>query len=180
MRRAALAFAVALAATTPLAACDTADPLGFYAEPATEVVAPLELTGRVVDKADLFNPRQEDILTAKLEGIERDTMAQLVVVTTPSLEGHTIEDYALALGRGWRIGDKERNDGLLLVVAPNERKVRIEVGSGLERRVDDLFAAEVIEEMIPHFRESRYPQGIEIGVDDLGSRLRETTMAEAA
>ena len=179
MRGAILALAAALATTT-LVACDAADPLGLRAEPAREVVAPLEHTGRVVDQANLIDAPQERVLLEKLERVERDTMAQLVVVTTPSLQGYSIEDYSLALGRGWGIGDRERDDGVLLVIAPNERKVRIEVGYGLEQQLDDVLAAEIIEDMMPHFRNGQYQPGIETGVDEIGARLREFSMKEAA
>lgn len=166
MRILAILLAVALGA------CDAGDPLGLYPEPAAQVIAPLELTGRVVDAAELLAPTQEAEITSALAAIGQDTLAQVIVVTTPSLDGMTIEDYSLALGRGWGIGDKERNDGLLIVVAPNERKVRIEVGYGLEDTIDDPFAARIIDTMTPYFSRGDYAGGIGIGVSRLGDRIR--------
>src|SRR5690349_20790781 len=89
-----------------------------------------KLTGRVVDEAGLLDPAREAALSQKLQTLEQQTGRQLVVATLPSLERRTIEDYGYRLGRAWGIGDKEEDDGVLLIVAPNERKVRIETGYG--------------------------------------------------
>ena len=171
---------ILVVACLPLAACDSDDPLGLYPEPAREVIAPLELTGRVVDAADILSVEEEKSIADKLESIELDTLAQLVVVTTPSLDGYSITDYSLALGRGWGIGDSERNDGLLLVVAPNDRKVRIEVGYGLEETIEDPEAKEIITQIIPMFRTEDYFTGITLGVDLLDAELHEPILKEAA
>ncbi|UOR14346.1 TPM domain-containing protein [Qipengyuania aquimaris] len=171
---------LAVCAALAVASCDASDPFGLQPEAAIEVVAPLELTGRVVDAAGILTADEQRKLDGKLADIEKRTLAQLVVVTTPSLEGKRIEDYSLALGRGWGIGDAERNDGLLMVVAPNERQVRIEVGYGLEETVDDVFAKEIIVKMTPHFSEGRFHEGIETGIDLLNAKLGETKMKEAA
>jgi uncharacterized protein len=105
--------------------------------------------------------------------VERETGAQFVVVTLRSLEGRSIEDYSVRLGRHWGIGRKGVDDGVMLVVAPAERKVRIEVGYGLEKRVTDPFAGKVIRErLIPAFREGRFPQGIRAASDAITERLR--------
>jgi uncharacterized protein len=131
------------------------------------------LTGRVVDEADLLPPAQEATLNQKLARVEREVGPHFVVVTIPTLQGYPIEEYGVQLGRRWGIGSKERNDGLLLIVAPSERKVRIEVGYGLERRVTDPFAAKVIrEDILPRFHAGRFPEGIEAASDALISRLR--------
>jgi uncharacterized protein len=131
------------------------------------------LTGRVVDQADLLDPASEASLVGKLAAVERDFGPQFVVVTVPTLQGYPIEDYGVQLGRHWGIGHKERNDGVLLIVAPSERKVRIEVGYGLERRVTDPFAAKVIREAaLPRFREGDLGDGIEATSDAIIARLR--------
>ena len=173
-----LALVCALALASP--ACDTADPFGLYPEPAREVVAPLGLTGRVVDEAHLLSESEEAAITQELDCLEQDTLVQLVVVTTPSLDGQSIEDYSLALGRGWGIGDKDRDDGLLLVLAPRERRMRIEVGYGLEDIVDDPFAAEVVEGMKPYFKNADYKGGIDYGVARLSDRVRKPASRKAA
>lgn len=130
-------------------------------------------TGPVVDQANLLDAGQEASLTGKLAAVERDVGPQFVVVTVPTLQGYSIEDYGVQLGRHWGIGNKKLNDGLLLIVAPAERKVRIEVGYGLERRVTDPFAAKVIQEQaLPHFRAGDLARGIEASSAALIARLR--------
>lgn len=131
------------------------------------------LTGRVVDQAELLSPAQERRLDAASEAVEREVGPQFVIVTANSLQGRPIEEFGLTLGRQWGIGSAERDDGLILLVAPNERKVRIEVGYGLERRVTDPFAARVLrEQVLPRFRDGDYAGGIEAGSDALIARLR--------
>ncbi len=125
----------------------------------------LELTGRVVDAADVLSPEAEARLTTRLAALEKETGVQLVVATTPDLGGQTIEAYSLALANAWALGDAERDDGLLLLVAPNQRKVRIEVGYGLEASVRDEEAAEIIQNAIlPPFRAKAFDAGVEAGV----------------
>jgi uncharacterized protein len=89
------------------------------------------LTGRVVDDAELLGPDVEEELTGELKALEDKSSDQLVVVTVPSLQGYTIEDYGYRLGRHWGIGTAKLSNGVVLIVAPNEHKVRIEVGYGL-------------------------------------------------
>jgi len=112
----------------------------------------LELTGRVVDKAGLLDSATATALTARLARLERQTGVQMVIATTPTLGGEAINDYSLRLARSWALGSKERNDGLLLLVAPTERKVRIEVGKGLETVMKDEVCDQIIRHMMmPHF-----------------------------
>src|SRR3546814_10027569 len=117
--------------------CSTDRDIG--AAPASSETAPAypfpALTGRDVDAANLLPPQQEARLSDRLKTLEDRSKHQFVVVTVPSLGGHTIDDYGLHLGRTWGIGRKDYNDGVLLIVAPNERKVRIEVGYGLEKEI---------------------------------------------
>lgn len=130
------------------------------------------LTGRVVDNADLLDPAQEAALTQKLEALENQSQRQVVVVTLPTLNGYDISDYGYQLGREWGIGDAERNDGALLIVAPNERKVRIEVGYGLEGILTDALSSLIIQnQIIPRFRADDYPGGIEAGADAIVQQL---------
>ena len=131
------------------------------------------LTGRVVDGADLLSPAEEQSLSAKSAALQSEIGPQYVVVTVPSLGGRPIEQYGVQLGRRWGIGDRERNDGLMLIVAPAERMARIEVGYGLEKRVTDPFAAKVLRERIlPRFAKGDFPAGIAAGSDALIARLR--------
>ena len=127
-----------------------------------------KLSGRVVDDANLIAPSVEAQLTRRLAALETRTTDQLVVVTVPSLGGHAIEQYGLRLGNGWGIGQKGKNNGVLLIVAPNERKVRIEVGQGLEAVLTNSEAKRIIEQaMLPRFRSGDIEQGIISGVDGI-------------
>jgi uncharacterized protein len=122
------------------------------------------LTGRVVDGANLLSTGLEAELTSMLEKHERDTSNQVVVVTLPSLQGTTIEDFGYRLGRHWGIGQEGRDNGVLLIVAPNEHKVRIEVGYGLEGTLTDALGRTIIEtDIVPRFRSDDYPGGIRAG-----------------
>jgi uncharacterized protein len=126
------------------------------------------LSGRVVDEADILPDRARVELISRLATLEAKTSDQLVVVTLRSLRGRTIEQYGIALGRHWQIGQKGKNNGVLLIVAPNERKVRIEVGYGLEGVLPDAVAKYIIEQAIlPHFRASDAAGGIARGADDI-------------
>jgi uncharacterized protein len=131
------------------------------------------LTGRVVDQANLLSPAKEAELTARLEKLEQDTTDQLVVVTVESLQDRDIADYGYQLGRHWGIGQSETNNGVLLIVAPNERKVRIEVGYGLEPILTDALSALIIHnQILPAFREGGFERGITDGVDAIETQLR--------
>jgi uncharacterized protein len=142
-------------------------------ETAPKLKPALELTGRVVDAANLLTPETEARLTAKLAAAENDFGPQMVVATTPSLGGRKIEAYSLDLARAWAIGDKKRNDGLILLVAPNERKVRIEVGLGLEGSFSDAFAQTILEEnILPLFKGSEFDAGVEAGVDRMINKMK--------
>jgi uncharacterized protein len=130
------------------------------------------LTGRVVDAANIIPDADEAALTAKLEALEAQSGRQLVVATIPDLQGYPIEDYGYQLGRAWKIGEKAVNNGALLVVAPNERKLRVEVGYGLEPILTDLFSGVIIRDVIlPRFKANDYPGGINAGVDALAVQL---------
>jgi uncharacterized protein len=131
------------------------------------------LTGRVVDSASLLSVSQRRTLSNQLVDAERRSKHQFVVVTVQSLGGHTIEDYGLNLGRTWGIGRKCFNDGVLLIVAPNERKVRIEVGTGLEKALTDAEAGAIIEkDILPRFKAGDMPGGIAAGSEAI---IREIT-----
>jgi uncharacterized protein len=127
-----------------------------------------QLTGRVVDEAGVLDPATRAALTTKLADFETRTTGQLVVVTLKSLQDTSIEDYGYQLGRAWGIGQKEKNSGALLIVAPNERKVRIEVGYGLEGQLTDAVSKLIIENAIlPRFKAGDFAGGITRGVDDI-------------
>ena len=126
------------------------------------------LTGRVVDQAHLLTAAQVQDLTSKSEALEAQNGAQLVVVTVNSLEGYPVEDYGYRLGRAWGIGQKGKDNGIILLVAPNERKVRIEVGYGETPNLTDAMSGLIIrEQILPHFKQDPpdYGGGIEAGAD---------------
>jgi uncharacterized protein len=126
------------------------------------------LTGRVVDDAQLLGADDEEQLTSDLKALEDKSSDQLVVVTVPSLQGHAIEDFGYQLGRHWGIGTKQLSNGVLLIVAPNEHKVRIEVGRGLEPTLTDALSKIIIENSIlPRFRAGDFAGGIKDGVRDI-------------
>lgn len=131
-----------------------------------------KLSGRVVDAANLLSPDQETQLTLKLAALEKQSGRQVVVATLPDLQGYDIADYGYRLGRGWGIGAKGRNDGALLIVAPKERKVRIEVGYGLEGILTDALSSRIIRNaIIPRFKANDYPGGVMAGADELTKLL---------
>ena len=126
------------------------------------------LTGRVVDEANIIPPATETEIEGKLATLEAKTTDQLVVATVPSLQGYDIADFGYQLGRHWAIGQKDKNNGVLLIVAPNEREVRIEVGYGLEGDLTDALTKIIIENaIIPRFKEDDMAGGIVAGVDDI-------------
>src|SRR4249919_3413328 len=130
------------------------------------------LTGRVIDDAGILDAGTRAALTQKLDEFEAKTSDQLVVVTLKSLQGTSVEDFGIELGRHWQIGQKGKNNGVLLIVAPNERKVRIEVGYGLEGALTDAVSRLIIENAItPRFRAGDFAGGITRGVDDIVSVL---------
>lgn len=123
------------------------------------------LSGRVVDQANLLSPQAERQLTVMLSQHEEATSNQVVVVTLSSLGGYEIADYGYQLGREWGIGQKGRDNGVLLIVAPNERKVRIEVGYGLEGSLTDARSKQIIEtEITPRFKKKDMEGGIIAGI----------------
>ncbi|NBB52760.1 methanol dehydrogenase, partial [Rhizobium sp. CRIBSB] len=131
------------------------------------------LTGRVVDEARLITPGTEAALTETLARLEAETSDQVVVVTVNSLQGYEIEDYGYQLGRAWGIGQKDKDNGILLIVAPNERKVRIETGYGLEGIMTDALSAVIIHDRIlPAFRVGGFERGITEGVSAIETQLR--------
>jgi uncharacterized protein len=130
-------------------------------------------SGHVNDFASVLEEADESYLESFLEDLKRETSAQVVVVTVPSLERMTIEEYAHRLFRDWGIGDAQRDDGILILVAPLDRSVRIEVGYGLEGILPDGLAGEIIRTaMLPEFRAGNLPRGIGRGIDRISRILR--------
>ncbi len=134
-----------------------------------------KLTGRVVDDAHILSAPTVDSLTQLLAAYENGTTNQVVVVTVPDLKGNAIEEFGYQLGRHWQIGQKGKNNGALLIVAPKEHKVRIEVGYGLEPLLTDAASSVIVQQVIlPDFRAGNMEQGVVDGtkamLDVLGGK----------
>ncbi|MDB6145624.1 MAG: rane protein [Pseudomonas sp.] len=156
--------------------------LGLLLASATVALAALvfpPLTGRVVDTAQLIDGQTKVQLTQMLDAHEQTTGEQVVVVTLPNLQGATIEDYGYQLGRAWGIGQKDKDNGALLIVARDDRKVRIEVGYGLEERLTDAQSSVIINQVIaPAFRAGNYAGGISQGAQAMLQVLGGDPLAE--
>lgn len=149
--------------------------LVFVIGAAAQAAAPSfpPLTGRVVDQADILAAATEQDLSAKLEAHEHATGHQLVVATVASLDGRDIATYGVELGRAWGIGRKEKDTGAILLVAPNDREVRIEVGYGLEGILTDARSRLIIENnILPSFRAGQMEAGVVAGADSILAALR--------
>ncbi len=140
--------------------------------PALAYQSPGQPVNYVSDYADLLTPQTEDLLNDMLKALEASTSAQIAIVTIPSLEGDTIENYAEKLFQDWGIGQENQDNGLLLLVAKDDRQVRIEVGYGLEPLVTDAKAHQIIQTyLIPAFKQNQYALGITQATDQLVSLI---------
>jgi uncharacterized protein len=162
MRHAALALTLVLAfAGAPAAAPAPA--------PAYEIPF---LTGRVVDEANIISADERNRLTAMLQAHEQATTNQIVVLTVPTIGQASVEEYAVKVFEAWKLGQKGKDNGVLVVVVPQDRKMRIEVGYGLESTLPDGAAGEIIRTwMTPAFKAGNYDKGIEDGVAAVVARL---------
>lgn len=132
--------------------------------------------GFVNDYAGLLSPAVKTELEARLTQLEKDTTAEVAVVTVKSLEGDYVEDYAVKLFEKWKIGKKDKNNGVLFLVALDERKMRIEVGYGLEPVITDGRAGRIRDDdVIPKFKENDYEGGITAGVASIEKYIRDGT-----
>lgn len=131
-----------------------------------------KFTGVVVDAANVIPDDQEAALTTRLQDLQKTTGNQLVVATIPSLEGYPIEDYGYRLLRSWGVGLKGLNNGAILIVAPTDRKVRIEVGYGLEPVLTDAFSSVIVnQQILPRFKAGDMPGGIVAGANAVADQL---------
>lgn len=160
MRRAALFLGACLAALAAIASHAAAVPY---------------LSGRITDNAELLGNETKRQLTAQLKAHEQETTHQIAVLTVNSLEGESVEEYAHAVFNAWKLGQKGKDNGVLLLVAPNERRMRIEVGYGLEDTLTDVAASRIIRNvMTPRFKEGNYEAGIAAGVQAVIGHLAGT------
>ncbi|GAB4237514.1 MAG: hypothetical protein Tsb0034_12710 [Ekhidna sp.] len=139
------------------------------------------LTERVTDLADIFSASEEQFLTNQLKELETRKGSQLAILTVNSTKPETIEQYAIRVVEQWKLGREDIDDGVLLIIAKNDRKLRIEVGYGLEGAITDAYAKRIINNIIvPHFRDGDYYLGVEEGVEAIiglieGEELPEVT-----
>lgn len=123
------------------------------------------LTGRVTDNAQILSDETRKTITANLKAHEEKTTNQIAVLTVPTLEGVSIEEYAVTVFNTWKLGQKGKDNGILLIVAPKDRKMRIEVGYGLEGTMTDGIAGSIIRNaMTPFFKNNDYDRGMDEGV----------------
>jgi len=127
---------------------------------------------RVQDRANVLPAAQEIELARRSEALEKATSDQLVVVTVPTLNGRDIARFGTALGNREGIGQADKDNGVLVIVAPNERQVRIAVGDGLEGLLTDQRASEIVRHMLPHFRSGDQLGAINLGVNEIDAVLR--------
>ena len=139
-------------------------------------VAALEvpkLTGYVNDLAGVISPEVELKIENFLRGFEASDSTQLVVLTIESLEGESLEEYSLKVADSWKIGQKEKDNGALLLISKQDRKIRIEVGYGLEGKLTDLLAGRIIDnEITPEFKAGNYDAGVIAGVSAMAESVR--------
>jgi uncharacterized protein len=146
--------------------------VAFFLAPLAYALDFPALTGRVVDQAGVMTAQSKSDIEAKSKALEDKSSIQLVVATVKSLQGNDVETYANQLFRFWRLGEAKKNNGVLLLVAPAEHKVRIEVGYGLEGTLTDALSSVIISSaIIPRFKANDFSGGIERGVDGIISVL---------
>lgn len=153
---------------------------------AAHAAMPARPAGPVLDQAGIIPDAEEAALAQKLSAYNAQTGRAVIVATVASLDGQDIESYANTLFRTWGVGGKETDQGLLFLIAPNDRKVRIEVGYGLEEFLPDVLAGRIITGAVtPKFKAGDYPGGINAGIDQILTQLNRTpaeakAVAEAA
>jgi uncharacterized protein len=147
--------------------------LSLLAAPAAAQSFPKLAGNPVVDQADIIPADREAALNTQLLDLQKRTGHQLVVATVNSLEGNDVGEYGYKLGRAWGIGGKEANDGVVFLIAPNDRRMNISVGYGLEPVLTDALSGRIIRDQVtPKFKEGDYPGGIQAGVDAIAEQIQ--------
>jgi len=139
------------------------------------------LRGRVNDDAGMISAQTKTALEARLAELETDESTQVVILTVPSLEGEPIEEFSMKVVEAWKIGRKGYDNGVLLLVSRDDRKVRIEVGYGLEGRLTDLLAGRIVDnDIVPAFKEGQFDAGFQKGVESILLAVRGEYTAPSA
>ena len=153
----------------------------LFAAPAAAQTFPKLAGNPVVDQADIIPAAEEAALNTQLLELQQRTGHQLVVATVRDLEGHDVADYGYRLGREWQIGDKEKDDGVVFLIAPNERRMNIAVGYGLEPILTDALSGRIIRDVVtPKFKAGDMPGGIQDGVNAIAQQIQLTPEEAAA
>jgi uncharacterized protein len=141
--------------------------------PAFALQVPERPEGRVTDFTGTLSSNEKAMLERKLADFERETSNQIAVLLLPTLEGDSLEDYSIRLAEKWKVGQKGRNNGVILLVVKNDRKLRIEVGYGLEGALTDALSGSIISnEVAPRFKAGQFYQGIDAGVSAIMAATR--------
>ncbi len=131
------------------------------------------LSGRIVDEADLIPAVSEVAIEAKLTKLEAETGAQVAILTVPTLDGDPLEDYTLRVVETWKLGQEEKDNGVLFFVARDDRKMRLEVGYGLEGQLTDLATGRILDDIVrPSFKAGDFAGGVAQGVDAIDTAVR--------
>jgi uncharacterized protein len=156
-------------------------PLGLLAAVAVALTVPPPPTQRVNDYASALSAADRGRLEQKLADRERTSSTQIVVGVFRSLEGENLEDYSIHVAQAWRVGQKGLDNGVIFLIFLDDHKMRIEVGYGLEAQLTDATAASIIRDVVaPRFREQRYAEGIEAGLDAIDRAISGTYQRPAA
>jgi uncharacterized protein len=152
--------------------------LGLLAVTMIPLAAPAQLaeipylTGRITDNAEILSPQVRARVAGMLEHHEEITSDQIAVLTMPSLEGESTEGFAARVFQSWKLGEKGKENGVLVLFSPGDRRIRIEVGRGLKERLTEMQADRIIRDTIaPRFIEGDYDRGVEDGIRALIDRL---------
>ncbi|MCL2760782.1 MAG: YgcG family protein [Desulfuromonadales bacterium] len=132
-----------------------------------------KLQGRVNDYAELMSQSSVSSLEQKLAALEKEDSTQVVVLTIPSLQGEEIDDFSIKVADAWKIGQKGSDNGAIFIISKDDKKMRIEVGRGLEGKLTDLISGRIIRDSVaPHFQQGDFDGGITAGVDDIISVVK--------
>ena len=174
-RMRAAALAVPLAILTVAGGCKAApEPAAAKETAACDGVPQMALAGRVTDAANILTPEEETRLSDRLARYEARTKHQMVVATTPSLNGARVDNVGTCLGNRWKIGRKGHDDGILVLIAPKERQMRIATGTGMEKILTDDKALAVIHRMTPRFKQGDYAGGLSAGIEAIAVETGDT------
>lgn len=133
-------------------------------------VPPLALKGRVTDAANILAEEEERRLSERLARYEARTQHQMVVATTASLNGARVDNFGACLGNRWNVGRRDHDDGIVILVAPNERRLNISTGTGMEKTLTDDKALAIIHQMTPHFQQGDYAGGLSLGIEAIAAQ----------